>query len=73
MTFARMKKGGLIAAAIATLLAGPAFAKVTVLGWPGHELQWDHDPGTRRSDVQRIYRTPDAAAARRNRPWIASA
>ena len=35
MTFARMKKGGLIAAAIASLLAGPAFAKVTVLGWPG--------------------------------------
>lgn len=35
MTFARLKKGGLIAAAIATLLAGPAFAKVTVLGWPG--------------------------------------
>ncbi|WP_242224314.1 extracellular solute-binding protein [Shinella zoogloeoides] len=35
MTFARMKRGGLIAAAIASLLAGPAFAKVTVLGWPG--------------------------------------
>ncbi|UPA26623.1 extracellular solute-binding protein [Shinella oryzae] len=35
MTFARLKKRGLIAAAIATLLAGPAFAKVTVLGWPG--------------------------------------
>ncbi len=35
MTFDRMRKGGLIAAAIATLLAGPAFAKVTVLGWPG--------------------------------------
>ncbi|GAA4167159.1 extracellular solute-binding protein [Shinella granuli] len=35
MTFARMKKGGLIAAAIASLLAAPAFAKVTVLGWPG--------------------------------------
>jgi multiple sugar transport system substrate-binding protein len=35
MTFARLKKGGLIAAAIATLLAGPGFAKVTVLGWPG--------------------------------------
>lgn len=35
MTFARLKRGGLIAAAIATLLAGPAFAKVTVLGWPG--------------------------------------
>ena len=35
MTFARMKKGGLIAAAIASLLAGPAFAKVTVLGLPG--------------------------------------
>ncbi len=35
MTFARMKRGGLIATAIASLLAGPAFAKVTVLGWPG--------------------------------------
>ena len=35
MTFARMMKGGLIAAAVASLLAGPAFAKVTVLGWPG--------------------------------------
>ena len=29
----------------------------TVLGWPGHELQWAHDPGTRRADVDRLYRT----------------
>ena len=36
----------------------------TVLGWPGHELQWGHDPGTRRGDVERIYRAPDPAAAR---------
>lgn len=35
MTFATMRKSCLIAAAIASLLAGPAFAKVTVLGWPG--------------------------------------
>lgn len=35
MTLATMRKSCLIAAAIASLLAGPAFAKVTVLGWPG--------------------------------------
>ncbi|MEJ6781662.1 extracellular solute-binding protein [Aminobacter sp. Piv2-1] len=35
MTFSNLRKGGLIAAAIASLLASPAFAKVTVLGWPG--------------------------------------
>ncbi|MEO5325811.1 extracellular solute-binding protein [Mesorhizobium sp. CC13] len=35
MTFSNVRKGGLIAAAIASLLASPAFAKVTVLGWPG--------------------------------------
>jgi len=27
----------------------------TVLGWPGHELQWGHDAGTRRADVARMY------------------
>ncbi len=27
----------------------------TVMGWPGHELQWAHDPGSRRQDVERIY------------------
>jgi len=36
----------------------------TVLGWPGHEVQWAHDPGTRRADVDRLYTTTDAAAAR---------
>lgn len=35
MTFTKIKKGGLLAVAIASLLASPAFAKVTVLGWPG--------------------------------------
>jgi multiple sugar transport system substrate-binding protein len=30
-----MIRGGLIAATLASLLASPAFAKVTVLGWPG--------------------------------------
>ena len=34
----------------------------TVLGWPGHELQWGHDPGTRRADVATLYET---TAARR--------
>jgi uncharacterized membrane protein len=36
----------------------------TVLGWPGHELQWAHGEGTRRADVARLYRTRSAAAAR---------
>ena len=35
MTFATIRKGGLLAALVASLLASPAFAKVTVLGWPG--------------------------------------
>jgi YYY domain-containing protein len=33
----------------------------TVLGWQGHELQWSHDIGTRREDVQTMYTSPDAA------------
>ncbi len=36
----------------------------TVMGWAGHELQWGHDPGDRRAEVDRIYTTPDAAVAR---------
>jgi uncharacterized membrane protein len=35
-----------------------------VLGWPGHELQWDHDPGTREEDVRSLYRTTDVNEAR---------
>ena len=35
----------------------------TVLGWPGHELQWGHDVGTRRDDVARMYSAPSADAA----------
>jgi YYY domain-containing protein len=35
-----------------------------VLGWPGHERQWHHDPGTRERDVERLYEAvaPSAAA-----------
>jgi uncharacterized membrane protein len=36
----------------------------TVLGWPGHELQWGHDVGTRREDVERMYESPTTAGAR---------
>jgi YYY domain-containing protein len=36
----------------------------TVLGWAGHELQWAHDPGHRRADVDRLYSLTDPAAAR---------
>ena len=36
----------------------------TVMGWAGHELQWEHDPGRRRQDVERIYRARRGAAAR---------
>jgi multiple sugar transport system substrate-binding protein len=35
MSIARITKGGLLAVAVASLLASPAFAEVTVLGWPG--------------------------------------
>jgi YYY domain-containing protein len=35
----------------------------TVLGWPGHELQWGHRVGTRREDVERMYESPTAAGA----------
>ena len=38
--------------------------RATVLGWPGHELQWDHDPGSRAGDVRTLYRTTDVTAAR---------
>jgi uncharacterized membrane protein len=36
----------------------------TVLGWPGHELQWEHDAGGRPADVARAYRTADPEVAR---------
>jgi YYY domain-containing protein len=36
----------------------------TVMGWVGHELQWAHDPGTRRADVEKLYRATTAAEAR---------
>jgi YYY domain-containing protein len=34
-----------------------------VLGWPGHELQWGHDVGTRREDVEGMYESPTTAGA----------
>lgn len=37
----------------------------TVIAWPGHEVQWGHDPGSRTADVTRIYKTTDLAVARR--------
>ncbi|CAA9493068.1 MAG: hypothetical protein AVDCRST_MAG38-2758 [uncultured Solirubrobacteraceae bacterium] len=36
----------------------------TVVGWAGHVLQWGEDPGTRREEVARMYREPDATAVR---------
>ncbi len=36
----------------------------TVLGWQGHELQWNHRLGDRRADVETLYKTPDALLAR---------
>jgi YYY domain-containing protein len=38
--------------------------RATVLGWAGHELQWDHEPGGREEDVRRLYRTTNLAEAR---------
>jgi YYY domain-containing protein len=37
----------------------------TVMGWPGHEVQWAHDPRGREVDVRRLYVTRDLAEARR--------
>src|SRR6185436_731266 len=34
---------------ISTFTGRPA-----VLGWGGHELQWDHQPGTREADVKEL-------------------
>jgi YYY domain-containing protein len=36
----------------------------TVIQWPGHEVQWGHDPGGRARDVKRIYRSTDLETAR---------
>ena len=36
----------------------------TVLGWGGHEVQWQHDPGSRLTDIQTLYTTTDPEAAR---------
>jgi YYY domain-containing protein len=36
----------------------------TVMGWAGHEVQWQHDPGSRGTDIQALYTTTDAGAAR---------
>jgi len=35
----------------------------TVIGWAGHEVQWQHDPGSRSADVQTLYTTPDVKVA----------
>jgi uncharacterized membrane protein len=35
----------------------------TVLGWPGHELQWGHRLGSRRADVAQMYSSPTTAGA----------
>lgn len=37
----------------------------TVLGWPGHELQFGHDAGNRAQEVERIYTSTDEAEVRR--------
>jgi YYY domain-containing protein len=38
--------------------------RATVLGWAGHELQWDHVPGGREADVRTLYTTDDLPTAR---------
>jgi YYY domain-containing protein len=38
--------------------------RATVLGWAGHELQWDHEPGSREADVRTLYTTEDLTTAR---------
>jgi YYY domain-containing protein len=38
--------------------------RATVLGWGGHELQWEHSPGNRENDVRTLYDTTDLPEAR---------
>jgi uncharacterized membrane protein len=38
--------------------------RATIMGWAGHELQWQHDPGTRPRDIQTLYQTTDLTQAR---------
>ena len=38
--------------------------RATVLGWAGHEVQWDHQPGGREADVKALYTTTDLVRAR---------
>jgi len=38
--------------------------RATVIGWPGHEVQWAHDVGSRIQDVRTLYTTTDLATAR---------
>jgi YYY domain-containing protein len=38
--------------------------RATVLGWGGHEVQWDHQPGNREADVKALYTTADLDRAR---------
>jgi YYY domain-containing protein len=38
--------------------------RATVMGWQGHELQWQHDPGQRANDVKTLYTSTDVAATR---------
>jgi uncharacterized membrane protein len=36
----------------------------TVLGWAGHEVQWEHDPAGREADIRTLYTTTNPIAAR---------
>jgi YYY domain-containing protein len=36
----------------------------TVIGWGGHEVQWEHQPGNRMQQVAAAYRTTDPRVAR---------
>lgn len=47
-------------ARISTFTGRPA-----VMGWEGHEVQWKHDPGTRRADVERLYSSRDPGEVER--------
>jgi uncharacterized membrane protein len=38
--------------------------RATILGWAGHELQWEHPPGNREADIRTLYTTDDLDEAR---------
>jgi uncharacterized membrane protein len=66
-----VKGGAVIAEAVGADYNSSGYARVStftglssVIGWPGHEIEWGHEPGTRPQDVKTLYTTTNLAEAK---------